>query len=593
MKKKADHFSKFEIIQVADIYERLYYQFVDLMNFSYKLAGTYRKSDAVAAMISEEVGQIEGVYNNTVWVVTGPESLIKMAQNGKMVSADDRQCVDWSSIDELGNVISSQKVAWGPFSKQFKEIFKDFRSPTLFPIRGADIAQGLVVVDHAEAVDIERCQYITKFAAMILEMSNLYFRLEDEINERRQLETLLTQENNKAQTYLDVAQVMLVALDRQGRVDLINRKGCEILGYPPKEVLGKNWFENFVKESDRANLEKTFSDALSHDAQWGKYIENEIVTRSGDSRIIEWYNARVRDADGNVSGTISCGVDVTEQRKFELEKQAIQAQLFQAQKIEAIGTLVGGIAHDFNNMLQAIIGYSELLLDEIEQGQRGRRGLETIFQTAKGGAELVRKLMVFGQQAMAYPVNFDLNRQIRELQTLLVGSLPQQVNVVLDLCDQPVMVHADQNLIDQCIMNLAINGAEAMPEGGTLTIKTQRILLDEEFCKANADLEPGDHVLLSITDTGRGMDEKTLSRIYDPFFSTKQRGSTRGTGLGLSVVKGMLSKHNSLITCESAPGKGTTFRIYFKDAAASDVGCPNRSTSPPSGASAKSTLIVP
>ncbi|MDD3473312.1 MAG: ATP-binding protein [Syntrophaceae bacterium] len=117
--------------------------------------------------------------------------------------------------------------------------------------------------------------------------------------------------------------------------------------------------------------------------------------------------------------------------------------------------------------------------------------------------------------------------------------------------------------------------------------------MDDEVCKANAGVEPGDHVLLEITDTGRGMDEKTLSRIYDPFFSTKQRGSTRGTGLGLSVVKGILSKHNSLITCESAPGKGTTFRIYFKDAAANDVGCSNRSTSPPSGARAKSTLIVP
>lgn len=555
---------KLELSSIADIYERLYYQFVDLMNFSYKLAGSYRKSDAVAAIISEEVSKIDGVTNNAVWIVTEPKTVVKMAQNGNMIPRRDRKGFDFSSIHELGLLIRRQKVRWGPFDAKTREVLAGFRSPMLFPIRGIEFAQGFLVVDHDEEVDTERCQYITKFSSMILEMSSLYFRLEDEIRERQILEDLLIEEKNKAQSYLDVAEVMLIALDTHGNVDLINRKGCQILGYASDEVVGKNWFEQFVDQGDRAEQRSLFSSIIEHDAEYGKFVESSIINSSGDRRTIAWHNTRVIDEDGNIRGTISCGSDITDQKRSEMEKQAIQTQLFQAQKMEAIGTLVGGIAHDFNNMLQAIIGYSELLSEDIGSGNPGHKEVETVINTARGGADLVKKLLVFGQQALAFPVEFDLNRQISDLGILLSRTLPNEVDVVFDLSGSPAIIYADPNQIDQSIMNIAINASEAMPDGGTIRIRTTEVFLNEDFCRPSTALEPGKHVMLTISDTGKGMDQKTLSRIYEPFFSTKQRGSARGTGLGLSVVKGIIDKQGGDITCESQPGKGTTFSIYFK-----------------------------
>lgn len=563
MAKRGSESNKNDMLLVAEIYERLYYQFVDLMNFSYELAGSYRKSDSVATIISEEVTKIEGVKNNAVWLIVGPDKIQKMALNGTMIPQDVREIIDLHSNDEIQRVIQSQRVSWGPFEQETRALFGEFETPMLFPIRGVDRAQGFLVVDHAQNVDSERCQYITKFASMILEMSSLYFRLEDEIKERRLLEELLIKEKNKAQSYLDVAEVMLIGLDTDGTVDLINRKGCQILGHPAEDVVGKNWFDNFVEKNEKAKLVSVFNQIVEGDAEVGKFYENNVINSSAELRSIQWNNTRVFNDEGLVVGTISCGTDVTEQKKSEAEKQAIQAQLFQSQKMEAIGTLVGGIAHDFNNMLQAILGYSELLSEEISLGNRGQHEINTIVQTAKGGAELVKKLMAFGQQAFTFPVKFDLNRQIEELGILLNRTLPEEVRIVLNLNAEKPTVKADPNQIDQCVMNLAINASEAMPDGGVLTIGTKNINLSKEFCALNPGITPGSYLAMTVSDTGRGMDEKTLARIYEPFYSTKQRGSTRGTGLGLSVVKGILDKHGSLIECKSRPSEGTTFTIFF------------------------------
>ena len=160
---------------------------------------------------------------------------------------------------------------------------------------------------------------------------------------------------------------------------------------------------------------------------------------------------------------------------------------------------------------------------------------------AKGGADLVKKLLAFGQQAPIFPVPLDLNHQVSQLTALISRTLPQVVQVDLDLADGPTTIHADHGQIDQLVMNLAINASEAMPNGGRLKIATKTVSLDDEYCRTHHGVKPGGYVMLSVSDTGRGMDKETLARIFDPFFSTKQRGSTRGTGLGLSVVKGIVT----------------------------------------------------
>ena len=263
------------------------------------------------------------------------------------------------------------------------------------------------------------------------------------------------------------------------------------------------------------------------------------------------------------NGALVFAHDLADRKLVEQERQALQTQLIQAQKMEALGTLVGGIAHDFNNMLQTILGYSELLLMDKQEGQKGNQELQTIIETGKGGAELVKKLLAFGQQAPIFSVHLDLNHQIAQLEPLISRTLPQVVALDFDLTDDQATIHADPNQIDQIIMNLAINASDAMPNGGRLMFSTRAMRLDDEYCRLHHGFKAGRYVMLSVSDTGKGMDRTTLSRVFDPFFSTKQRGSTKGTGLGLAVVQGIVEKGGGHITCESELGKGSKFTIYF------------------------------
>jgi PAS domain S-box-containing protein len=293
-------------------------------------------------------------------------------------------------------------------------------------------------------------------------------------------------------------------------------------------------------------------------------VEYRMRTKSGEWK---WFRSRGKvveyDKEGKPQRMVGTTLDVSERRKAEEESDRLKALLFQSQKLEALGTLVGGIAHDFNNMLQVILGYSQLLLEDKKEGDLGYKDLQTIIQAGKGGADLVNKLLAFGQQSPIFPINLDLNHQIRGLIPLIFRTLPEIVKIDVDLTQEPTTIFADPNQIDQVVMNLAINASEAMPNGGQVKLATTTVTLNDEYCRSHSGVKPGKYVMLSLSDTGRGMDKEMLAKIFEPFFSTKQRGSTRGTGLGLSVVQGIVEKQGGHVTCESEPGKGSEFRIYF------------------------------
>ncbi len=255
--------------------------------------------------------------------------------------------------------------------------------------------------------------------------------------------------------------------------------------------------------------------------------------------------------------------EIENHRKTQAQNEQFQAQLFQAQKMEALGTLVGGIAHDINNMLQTILGFSELLMRESKEDTPAKKRLQTIISAGKGGADLVKKLLAFTKQATIFPVNLDVNDHITQVSAVLSHSIPTTIDIEMDLCKEAATVHADPSQVNDIIMNLLMNAVEAMPEGGAIRISTRIVLLDDNDCGKLIDLRPGNHLLMIVSDTGGGMDESTMSRIFDPFFSTKQKGSTRGTGLGLSVVKGIVESCGGHITFESARNRGTYFQVYF------------------------------
>ena len=288
----------------------------------------------------------------------------------------------------------------------------------------------------------------------------------------------------------------------------------------------------------------------------GKVWKGRFVNKCKDGAVYreDATISPVRDRSGNIVNFVAVKRDVT-------QELSLQKQLLQAQKMEAIGTLTGGIAHDFNNLLTVIMGFCELLLAEKEQDDPQYTDVQKIFHAAKNGADLVQRLLMFSRKAEPKPVPMNLNKQIVEVEKLLRRAIPKMVDVKLELSADLPEVKADPSQIEQVLMNLAINARDAMPDIGQLTLRTSIVTLDEEYCRPYVEANPGEYVLLEVSDTGHGMDKKTVGRIFEPFFTTKEIG--RGTGLGLAMVYGIVKQHNGHITVYSRVGKGTTFRVYL------------------------------
>ena len=257
---------------------------------------------------------------------------------------------------------------------------------------------------------------------------------------------------------------------------------------------------------------------------------------------------------GEIVNFVDVGHDVT-------ENVELQMQLLQAQKMESLGTLAGGIAHDFNNLLQVVLGYSEFMLQRKKEGEPDYDGLQKIYQAGKRGADLVESLLTFSRKLETKFVPVNLNQEITQVQYLLSRTIPKTIKIELHLSGNLESIQADPSQIGQVLMNLGVNARDAMPDGGTLTIETANVQLDKEYCSSHLEAMPGSYVLLTVSDTGQGMDKKTLSHIFEPFFSTKEVG--KGTGLGLATVYGIVKQHDGHIICYSEPGHGTTFKIYL------------------------------
>jgi len=253
--------------------------------------------------------------------------------------------------------------------------------------------------------------------------------------------------------------------------------------------------------------------------------------------------------------------DIAEQKRVEEEKKQIESQLLHAQKMEAIGTLAGGVAHDFNNVLQAISGYSQLLLMDKNAHDPEHKYLSRINRSVQSAAELVKQLLIFSRKVDSKLKPVDLNLEIAQIEKILERTIPRMISIETHLDDNLDLINADPIELEQILMNLAVNASDAMPDGGKIIIETENITLDENYCRIHVGAKPGDYVLLTVSDTGHGIDGETQQHIFEPFFTTKDVG--KGTGLGLSIVYGIVKSHSGYIMCYSEPGKGSTFKIHF------------------------------
>ncbi|PTN36769.1 ATP-binding protein [Desulfonatronum sp. SC1] len=277
-----------------------------------------------------------------------------------------------------------------------------------------------------------------------------------------------------------------------------------------------------------------------------------------------------------------------EARTAELGK--LQNDLYQAQKMEAVGILAGGVAHDFNNLLHVMRGNIELLARDMSIGSQGRERLKAVIRSQDRAAELVRQLLLFSRKAESCKVAVDVNREAREVVRMLERTIPKMVSLELHLAPKIGPVSGDPVQIEQVLLNLINNAVDAMPEGGRLVVETSSVDLDQDFVQLHADAVAGPHVLLTVTDTGCGMDSATLKHVFDPFFTTK--GVGQGTGLGLASVYGIVKGHGGHIHCCSESGRGATFRIYLPVADPVEETPKDQEPEPPLRGGGETILVV-
>jgi PAS domain S-box-containing protein len=331
-----------------------------------------------------------------------------------------------------------------------------------------------------------------------------------------------------------------------------NRALCEITGYSKEELLELR-VQDFVAEESMGLLKERRQKILAGE-QVPEIVDFVIRTKDGQKRLVRIHSRVTHDEHGGPKVKVVLE-DVTEQKRLE-------AQFLQAQKMEAVGRLAGGVAHDINNALTGVLGYADLILTSLRREDPLYTHVEEIKKAARRASSTIQQLLTFSRRQIIHPTLLNLNRVICDLIPMLSRLIGEDIRLETFLASELGTVKADKGQIEQILMNLAVNSRDAMPDGGTLTIETADVELDKGYVRAHGvDLEPGSYVMLTVSDTGIGMDEETRKRVFEPFFTTKAVGE--GTGLGLSTVYGIVKQSRGYIWVYSEPGKGTTFKIYL------------------------------
>jgi len=386
----------------------------------------------------------------------------------------------------------------------------------------------------------------------------LVFLLEAQEKLRRKARRELHASEDRYRKTFESAPYSISISDKEsGRFFQVNDAFSRLSGYTQEEAVGRTVGElDLIPDPDQR---ERFIRILGEE---GEVNDFEIQYRTKDGRLLDTLlSARPLDYGGE-SCVLAVVTDVTERKRAEAEKERLEQQLRHSQKMEAVGTLAGGIAHDFNNLLQAVQGYADLLL--LKDGKEevpGRAELSEISQAARRASELTHQLLTFSRKVESRLRPLDLNREIEQVHKLLERTIPKMIRIELDLREDLHTVFADPAQVEQAMMNVGLNARDAMPDGGRLRVSTRNATLRPGDRGCPAELKPGDYVLISLSDTGGGMDPEIREHIFEPFYTTKESG--KGTGLGLSMVYGIVKNHNGAVYCDSAPDKGTTFEIYF------------------------------
>jgi len=388
---------------------------------------------------------------------------------------------------------------------------------------------------------------------LVVENRRLYEETQRELAERKRAQEALAREGNLLRTLMDSLPDSVFVKDRECRFIAANAAQLRLLGLQAQEQLIGRMDADFLP-AETAEKRLVEDQYVIHSGQPIFDWEERVTDREGKVRWLLVTKVPLRDSQGRIVGLVGVSRDVTQHKR-------LQDQLRQAEKIEAIGRLAGGIAHDFNNHLMVINNEARFILGDLDSDSPLYEGLAAICQAGESAAELTSKLMSLSRSERRETRVLNLNQVLEGMSTMLRRVIAEDVNLVMRLDQHLGKVRADPVEFERIVVNLAVNARDAMPTGGTLTLETANVELDEAGVKAFPVASPGPFVLLAITDTGSGMTPEVRERIFEPFFTTKKGGA--GTGLGLATVYRVVSEAGGGIAVDTEPGEGTTFRIYW------------------------------
>jgi len=385
--------------------------------------------------------------------------------------------------------------------------------------------------------------------------SNMEKKVEERTRELEELQRELQEKSQELEIMLDSSPAMIFFKDAEQRYVRVNKNFSEILGLPISEIIGKKDEELFsgealLTEQDDQKVLETGEPILHR---------SEVIQTSNGNRQLVIDRIPYKDLKGEVKGIISFALDVTEAKRVEAEKRKLEAQFQQAQRLEAVGTLAGGIAHNFNNLLMGIQGNVALMLVDTEPVHPHFEKMKVIEKLIQSGSKLTAQLLGYAREGQYEIKPVNLNQVVKDTADTF-GSTKKEIRIHRDFAEDLLAIEADQAQIEQALLNLFVNAADAMPAGGDLFLKTMNIS-HEDLVDRPYKAKPGNYVLVSIRDTGVGMDKKTMEHIFEPFYTS--RGLGKGTGLGLASVYGIVKAHGGYIDVYSEKGCGATFRVYL------------------------------
>ncbi|MBN1292051.1 MAG: response regulator [Candidatus Latescibacteria bacterium] len=421
---------------------------------------------------------------------------------------------------------------------------------------------GKSIIEHQPTEETEfykkySTTLIRKLEDKMLQLEEANRTLERDIAEHKRTKEILRESESKYRTLIENIPQKIFIKNRDSVYVSCNRNFANEFHIDPDDIAGKSDFDLFPREM--AEKYRTDDRRIMESGQTEEIEEKYI--KDGNELWIWTVKTPIRDEKNTITGVLGIFWDITERRRAEDEQRKLKDQMIQTQKMESVGRLAGGIAHDFNNMLGVIFGYVELALLQIDSNHPLYSEIREIQKAAKRSAELTRQLLAFARRQPISRKVLDLNETMTGMLKMLHRLLGEDIEIILNRGDDIWLIKMDPSQLDQILVNLCVNARDAIAGVGQVVIETNNMVFDKISCRQLKGLLPGEYIKLSVRDSGCGMDEETLKHIFEPFFTTKS--SSKGTGLGLATVYGIVEQNDGHINVISEPQKGTTFELYF------------------------------